>query len=72
MYLLVSTEVTTITSTVTTLSSAKMGSTITYSHMVSSTVSTATIPTIIVRTNTPKDTSKTTITNNFVQQTVTF
>ena len=56
MYLLVSTEVTTsltvttITSTVTTFSSAKMGSTITYSHMVSSTVSTATIPIISLRT----------------------
>ena len=78
MYLLVSTEVTTsltvttITSTVTSFSITKTHSTITYSHTASSTVSTATLPTIIVHTNTPSGTSETTITNIFVQQTVTF
>ena len=74
MYFLVSTEittsltVTTITSTVTSFSLTKTHSTITYSHMVSSTVSTATIPTIIVHTNAPSGTSESTITNIFVQQ----
>ena len=65
MYLLVSTEVTTsltvttITSTVTSFSITKTHSTITYGHMVSSIVPTATLPTIIVHTNTSSGTSET-------------